>query len=86
MYLGNSCITYTHKTPRLRVSLDHRYPQIIEQCKQAMKIVCPLNLTSILRYKTQNSVEVYNYSGLWLNFFPQHRAGEKHKRKIELEA
>src|SRR5690349_7476835 len=35
IYLGDGCISFTHKTPRLRVSLDTAYPNLINEVKQA---------------------------------------------------
>ncbi|MGE5282824.1 MAG: hypothetical protein ACM3N0_10980 [Chloroflexota bacterium] len=84
LYLGDGCIS---RAPRdvykLRIALDRRYPQIIEECVAAMQAVVPWNR---VRPQTTNKgyVEVHAYSKTWLCLFPQHGAGKKHERKIAL--
>jgi hypothetical protein len=83
LYLGDGCISSQPKAVyKLRVSLDSKYPGIIELCAAAMRSVVP-NKVSRLDCP-RNTVVVYAYSKSWPCLFPQHGPGKKHDRKIEL--
>ena len=86
VYLGDGCITLTRSTHRLRVAMDSIYPNIIAEVKDAMQMFAPSNSVSIVRVKNSRGIEVACYSNTWVKLFPQHGAGVKHSRKIELEA
>jgi hypothetical protein len=82
MYLGDGCITRYPRTQMLVVSLDAAYPDIAERCAAAIKQVNPFHRVRIHRVK--NVLRVTSYGVCWLKLFPQHGAGPKHLRKIEL--
>jgi hypothetical protein len=98
LYLGDGCISkHRREVFKLRVFLDLRYPQIIDACESAMKLVIPqskvhrLNRTtnftlireSVARDEPTN-VEVSSFSKAWPCLFPQHGPGRKHERRIVL--
>jgi hypothetical protein len=85
LYLGDGCISEGRRAVfRLRITLDTRYPGIIEECAEAMSIVLPASQVGVLYRRHQNSAEVGSYSRSWPCLFPQHGPGRKHLRKIEL--
>jgi hypothetical protein len=68
---------------RLRISLDARYPQIIERGRLAIADVRgrPSGMTA-----RPGCVEIWSYWKHWVCLFPQHGPGPKHERAIRLEA
>lgn len=84
VYLGDGCISFIRKTPRLRVSLDTAYPNLINEVKQAMETILPDNSVNIVKVKG-NCVQVGCFSNALIDIFPQHGDGKKHDREIKLE-
>jgi hypothetical protein len=85
IYLGDGYINKEPRTYKLRISLDTKYPNIIDMCIKAIETLLPFNKVGVV--KTQyNCVEVACYNSYWPEFFPQHGSGEKHTRPIILEA
>ncbi len=68
---------------RLRISLDARYPHIIERGRVAIADVRgrPPGATD-----RPGCVEIWSYWKRWVCLFPQHGPGPKHERRIRLEA
>jgi hypothetical protein len=58
-------------------------PGIIAECAAAMEAIVPWNRVH-KQLTPKNYVEVHAYSKSWPCLFPQHGAGKKHERKIEL--
>jgi hypothetical protein len=87
VYLGDGCISRTRRGVfRLRLSLDGKYEEIIDRSAQAIAAVLP-GRTVGQRWKEgigEGCVEVYAYSKQWPCLFPQHGAGKKHDRRIQL--
>jgi hypothetical protein len=82
LYLGDGCIsTQREGLYRLRISLDLRYPTIIDECEAAMAQVLP---NKVGRVPAPGCAVVNAYSRHWVCLFPQHAAGLKHLRPIEL--
>lgn len=83
LYLGDGCISEEPRTTKLRISLDIRYPNIIDECAGAIDRVRggrhPAGFVHRPGY-----VEVYNYWQHWPCAFPQHGRGRKHLRTITL--
>jgi hypothetical protein len=82
LYLGDGCISpHRRGVFHLRVTLDVRYPLIIEECRQAVAAVIGKRpgLTSQV-----GCVAVSSWSKQWPCLFPQHGPGRKHERKIAL--
>lgn len=83
MYLGDGCISaHPRGVYRLRIALDARYPNIIDECAVAMAAVLP---NAVGRTRGPGLIEVGAYSKHWPCLFPQHGAGPKHHRSIRLE-
>ena len=83
LYLGDGCLSeHRRDVFRLRIVLDAKYPGIIDAAVAAMGAVCPGRVLTQLRPK--NCVEVSAYWKCWPCLFPQHGAGRKHQRLIEL--
>ena len=84
LYLGDGCVSQDRRGLfRLRVVLDLRYPRIIEACAAAMGAVGP-RPAGIQRYAAKNYAEVHLGWKHWPCLLPQHGAGRKHLRTIEL--
>ena len=84
MYLGDGHLTQFARTLRLQVYLDSRYPGIIGECVRAIRRVMPVNRVAVYRRRPDNVVHVSCYSQRWASLLPQHGAGLKHTRSIEL--
>jgi hypothetical protein len=82
LYLGDGCLD-----PRgspLMLSLDATYPGIIDEAGAAIRATVPgINVRHHRR--KGNLVVVVASSHRWPDAFPQHGAGRKHLRRIELE-
>jgi hypothetical protein len=80
LYLGDGSIVA--KTSRLEISLDARYPDVVERCKRAMQAVHPRGKGAV---RLRPSVMIVNsYGRHWLELFPQTGRGQKHLRPIVL--
>lgn len=84
LYLGDGYIARSQRVWKLRITMDERYPGIIEECCGAMERIMLGQTAHILQRQTK-CVEVSMYSKHWPCFFPQHGSGRKHERRIELE-
>jgi hypothetical protein len=84
LYLGDGYINKTERTFRIRFSLDTKYQNVVECCKNELTKLFPNNkINEILQKKT--TTVVYVYSNLIPDMFPQIGKGKKHNRKIKLE-
>jgi hypothetical protein len=84
LYLGDGCISRGARDVfRLRIALDKKYPGIVAECAAAMEAVVPWNRVH-QQLTPKSYVEVHAYSKSWPCLFPQHGAGKKHERKVEL--
>jgi hypothetical protein len=84
MYLGDGCISaHRRGVHRLRVSLDKKYPRIVEECVESMQVTVPDNRVHVL-LTPSNCYSVSAYSRSWPCLFPQHGPGMKHTRPIFL--
>jgi hypothetical protein len=87
LYLGDGCISaHPRGVYRLRITLDLRYPGIIDDCAQAMREVRPSRAMKVGRVAKIGCVEVGAYWKHWPCLFPQHGPGPKHRRPIKLHA
>jgi hypothetical protein len=83
MYLGDGCLSaHRREVFKLRISLDARYPGIVEECRDAIRAVLPSSRVN--RVDNGTWFELYSYSKSWPCLFPQHGAGKKHERPIVL--
>ena len=88
LYLGDGNIVKMRRIYRLRITLDARYPNIIHSCMQAGSTLLPDNKVGIVENFHAghlSCVDVSIYHKELPLFFPQHGAGLKQNRKIELE-
>lgn len=81
LYLGDGYVVLT--TGRLEISLDPKYPRLIEECAAAMRAVHPRGKAAF-RGKGEGAVVVNSHAAEWLVLFPHHGPGRKHLRKVEL--
>jgi hypothetical protein len=83
-YLGDGHIVYAGKgVYRLEIICCAAYPNIIEECADAIGRVLPAN--KVGRRRRTGVVNVGCYSKHLPCLFPQHGAGPKHRRPIVLE-
>jgi hypothetical protein len=68
----------------MRITLDSRYPKIIDRARAAIDLLMPGQRAGTWR-RHDNCTEVYLYSKHWPCLFPQHGPGKKHLRPIRLE-
>jgi hypothetical protein len=84
MYLGDGCISDHARTQRLRISLDTRYPLVIEETRVLLTKCFPKTPVDVVSCQS-SCVNVSMYSTHLDCLFPQHGPGPKHLRVIELE-
>lgn len=82
LYLGDGYVVPS--TSRLEISLDRKYPELIDSCAAAMKAVHPRGKANI-RATKGGAVVVNSYAVEWLALFPHHGAGRKHLRSVRLQ-
>ena len=85
-YLGDGGI-YTHRRDvhRLVIFGDAKYPGIASEVSAAIATVAPqVKVRQQLRGRGRSCLAVDAYSRRWPCLFPQHGAGPKHERPIEL--
>jgi hypothetical protein len=84
LYLGDGSISkHLRGVFRLRVFLDKKYPQIVEECVESMQATVPGNKVHVL-LTPSNCYSVSSYTRSWPCLFPQHGPGAKHTRPIFL--
>jgi Homeodomain-like domain len=82
MYLGDAWISAYGSSVALSFKLDRRYPGVIEECARATAASVPTTVKWCP--PKHGAIRIYARSDNWLHLFPQHGAGQKHERKIEL--
>ncbi|HZC10299.1 MAG TPA: helix-turn-helix domain-containing protein [Mycobacterium sp.] len=85
LYLGDGCVSQSRRVWHLRITLDKKYPGIIERCREAIDTLMPGQRAAIARQPT-GCVVVSHYSKHWPCLLPQHGPGKKHLRPIRLES
>ena len=84
LYLGDGCISRDRRVWRLRITLDKKYPAIIDRCREAIDMLMPGQRAGIVQ-QAKGCAEVTLYSKHWPCLLPQHGPGKKHLRPIRLE-
>lgn len=84
LFLGDGCISRHPRAWRLRITLDKKYPGIIDRCREAIDTLMPEQRASI-EPQPKGCVVVSLYSKHWPCLLPQHGPGKKHTRPIQLE-
>ncbi|GAB4523596.1 MAG: hypothetical protein OHK0046_37470 [Anaerolineae bacterium] len=85
LYLGdgNIILNANGRSYKLRITLDKKYPGIIESCVQAIQVILPNNV--VRPFPKEGCFDVTCHYKHWPALFPQHGAGAKHLRSILLE-
>jgi hypothetical protein len=83
VYLGDGYIVKDPRTYKLRVVMDMKYPNILNRVIESIKVLAPNN--SVHTVQKIGCIEIACYSNYWVEMFPQHGEGVKHKRAIILE-
>ncbi len=84
MYLGDGCLTPNGDSWSLRITLDERYPRIIEECCDAIEMISGRRPRPKPDRRGARCVVVQLTWSAWIDLFPQHGPGRKHQRKIAL--
>ena len=84
LYLGDGCIGRSGTSSALRIALDEAYPGIITECCDAIELVRGRRPRPRPDHRGRRCVQVDSGWKQWPCYFPQHGAGRKHLRKIEL--
>jgi hypothetical protein len=85
LYLGDGTIVrFKRDVYCLRISLDRRYPGIIDECAAAMAAVRSRGAMKVGKVQRKGCTVVHAYWKHWPCAFPQHGAGRKHVRRIAL--
>jgi hypothetical protein len=85
IYLGDGYIGKASQTPVLEISLDSRYPGIVEECSSAIRNAAEVDARVHHRLTREGaSIRLTAGSPIWLAAFPQHGPGKKHLRSIKL--
>jgi hypothetical protein len=82
LYLGDGCISRMGRVWRLRITLDQKYPGIIEECREAIDTLMPRQRASIAP-QPKGCVVVSLYSKHWPCLLPQHGPGRKHTSALD---
>jgi hypothetical protein len=86
LYLGDGMLSlHPRGVYRLRITLDARYPGIVSECARSMRGVLPGVRVLVQANARGACSEVSAYSKGLPCLFPQHGAGPKHSRSIQLE-
>ena len=81
MYLGDGWLSVHRRAVyRLRISLDARQPEIVDEC--AMTVAALAGGKRVGRLSAPGCVVVSSYWKHWVCLFPQHGSGKKHERQI----
>ena len=87
IYLGDGALArHPRGVFRLSVFLDRAYPGIVRASADAVRTVLPESRVRVVSHPNARMEEVVSYSKDWPCLLPQHGAGAKHTRRIELAA
>lgn len=85
LYLGDGNISLHRRgVERLRIVLDQRYPNIIDECYGAMRAMRRGGDRKVCFAHLPGCIEVSSYWKHWSCLFPQHGPGPKNSRRIKL--
>jgi len=83
LYLGDGCLSrHRRDVYALRIACDDAYPRLIDEAETAIVAVHPSR--PVHRVRGVGCTSVVSYWKHWPCLFPQHGAGLKHRRRIEL--
>ena len=84
MYLGDGWVGPATRSTRLIITLDARYPEIIEEATTAAHLAARGSRVTVRRHTHDSYFIVSSYAPHWLDAFPQAGPGRKHSRPIAL--
>jgi len=84
LYLGDGCITQRGNHASIAITLDALYPGIVGQAMDALAVTFPQSRVRPYRHRRDRKTVVCLTNPSLPNAFPQHGAGRKHERPIEL--
>lgn len=85
LYLGDGCISgHPRGVYRLRITMDLRYPMILDECARAISDVRRSFPMKVGRVAKIGCMEIGAYWKHWPCLFPQHGPGPKHERGMRL--
>lgn len=86
LYLGDGWIHHRRDKDvfDLRIYLDAKYPEIIQECAKAMTAVRTNGSERVSFVRAEGCICVKSYWKHWRCLFPQHGPGMKHERDITL--
>jgi hypothetical protein len=83
LYLGDGCLSRSAKGVwRLRIFCCDSYPGLMHECRVAVHAVLPTS--KVGSSASIGCREIHSDSKHWICAFPQHGAGRKHERRIDL--
>jgi hypothetical protein len=86
LYLGDGCIAELPRTYSLRLALDAKYPEVVDEAANALTKMLPASRLSRHLAGPRRTTSVLCVYGRHLPcLFPQHGKGKKHERSIVLE-
>ena len=85
LYLGDGCISQAARTQNLRISLDSRHAQVVEDTRRLVATCLPNNRVCLVLADRGAATVVSAWSSHFACLFPQHGVGRKHHRNIRLE-
>jgi hypothetical protein len=84
LYLGDGNLAFSGRSYQLRITLDARYPEIIDAAVSSVREAVPHGCVHVRARRGAIIVES-GWKG-WPELFPQHGRGPKHTRAIALAA
>jgi hypothetical protein len=85
LYLGDGHITEMARAQRLRLMLDAKYCEIVEDAADLLARVVPQNKVGRQTPHEGRMVTLHAYHRHWTCLLPQHGPGKKHDRRVALE-
>jgi hypothetical protein len=86
LYLGDGYICELPRTERLRIFLDSRYTQVVDEAAALLQRSFPANRVGRVQAHEGAMVVLSVYHRHLTCLFPQHGPGKKHQRPIVLES
>jgi hypothetical protein len=86
IYLGDGYVAHAYaQSPVLEISLDPKYPKIVDECSASIWRLVGIRATASRRKTPRGqAIRLVAASHLWPSVFPQHGPGKKHEREISL--
>lgn len=86
LYLGDGHISEYARAQRIRISLDSKYPGIVDGTVRLLGRVLPANAVRTQRFDGGATTVVDAYHQHLSCLLPQHGPGKKHERPLRFEA